>query len=426
MKKFMAAYAACLAASLALLSCGTSGTEPESVHPRPKFELMNTAPVASYPEDNVRYAFSISFPDGLRSVETRVDGSPVEGSLVEYPDCPAEVDYVFTYTFDASQVGQTVDFVFIAECADGYRASVDYPVYVRSVSETVTVALPEGLESEAIVGDALSFDVTVSAGYPISKIRTLKNGTEIESLTKTSGFSEPKSDAYHFSYVLLKEDGGKELTLTFEASDNKGNVGIAEYKLLVRKGQPKVLYREIFDTSMRISNTTEFDTAAGGVTGSSASEFVPGNISRYNGDDETVTEGVKEGLKLFSNDKSAVSYSSDGNDTCLSKYSYSGMSLISGTYVWARKAKKGWISVSGIPLHGCTSLTLSYLQAGGAVKVEWSSDGTEWKEVCTSSATKEMRADFTVAEGTESISLRFTENGGAAHLRFDDITLKGE
>ena len=102
------------------------------------------------------------------------------------------------------------------------------------------------------------------------------------------------------------------------------------------------------------------------------------------------------------------------------------MKHISGTYVWARKGKKGWIAASGIRLHGCTSLILSFLQCGGYVRVEWSADGATWSEVCTSAATDEVRAGFSVPEGTESISLRFTENAGGAHLRFDDINLKGE
>lgn len=413
-------------AVLASASCDRAEQTQPAGHERVSFELSGTAPIVSYPEDNVRYSFTVSCAAGLSSVGTWLDGELVEGSLEEYADSPVTAEYSFSYSFAPEQVGQTVDFVFTAECADGYRASVDYPVYVRSISEIVNVVLPEGLAAEAVVGDALNFDVTVSTGYPLAKIRVLKNGAELPELTKTSGFSEPKADIYKFSYLLPKSDGGSEVTFTFEGTDSKGNFGVAEYKLAVRKGQPKVLYTEIFDTPMKISNTTEFDTSAGGVTGASASEFVPGTIDRYNGSDPEVTEGVKAGLTVFDGDNTAVSYSSDGTDVCLTKYSYSGMKQISGTYVWARKGKKGWIAASGIKLQGCTSLTLSYLQCGGSVKVEWSADGTEWSEVCISAKTDEVRADFSVPEGTQSISLRFTENAGGAHLRFDNISLKGE
>lgn len=414
------------AAVIAAFSCGKAGETQPAGHGRVTFALSGTVPIVSYPEDNVRYDFTVSCETGLRSIETRLDGELIEDSLSEYPDNPVKADYSFSYSFSPEQVGQTVDFVFTAECADGYRASVDYPVYVRSISEIVNVILPEDLADEAIAGDVLEFDVTVSTGYPIAKIRTLKNGTEIPELTKTFGFSESKADIYHFSYTLPKSDGGSEVTFTFEGTDSKGNFGVAEYKLTVRKGELKALYSEIFDTSMRISNTTEFNTTAGGISGNAASEFTPGTIARYSGDDPDVTEGVKAGLTVFDGDKTAVFYSSDGTDICLSKYDYSAMQYISGTYVWARKAKKGWMAVSGIKLHGCTSLTLSYLQCGGSVKVEWLADGEIWSDVCTSAKTGEVSSDFVVPAGTDSITLRFTENAGGAHLRFDNIILKGE
>lgn len=409
-----------------LFSCGKETSSQQKPTEKPAFELVGKAPIVAYPDDNVRYHFAVSYPEGLKSVGTYVDGSLVEGSLVEYEDGPDMTDYNFSYSFMSEQVGQTIDFVFVAEGTDGIKSSVDYPVYVRSISETVTVTLPDALESEAVIGDKIEFDVIVATGYPLAKIRTLKNGIELAELTKTGNFHEPKADIYHFSYLLPKSDGGSVVKFTFEGTDSKGNFGTAEYQLYVRKGQPKVLYTEVFDTQMRISNTSEFDTSVGGITGTSASEFVPGNIARYSGADPEVTEGVKAGLAVFDGDKTSVNYSSDGVEVCLTKYNYSAMKLISGTYVWARKAKKGWIAVSGIKLHGCTSLALSYLQCGGAVKVEWSSDGEKWAEICKSSVTDEQRADFTVPEGTESISLKFSENAGAAHLRFDNISLKGE
>ena len=102
------------------------------------------------------------------------------------------------------------------------------------------------------------------------------------------------------------------------------------------------------------------------------------------------------------------------------------MKLISGTYAWARRAGNGWLNIAGIKLHGCTDLTLAFDQCGGSVKVEYSLDGESWTEICKSSTTDNVRSDFTVQSGTESIQIRFTEDSGSAHLRFDNITLKGE
>ncbi|MGN0190886.1 MAG: hypothetical protein ACI39U_04455 [Candidatus Cryptobacteroides sp.] len=413
-------------ASVLCLSCGT-GTEKSSVRQeRVSFELMLKAPVVVYPDDNVSYRFNISHTSGISSVCTFLENEPIQGTQKDFPDLPEKVEYSFVYTMDPDQIGQTVDFVFKVECGDGTTDSVDYPVYVRSVSETVDVVLPESLPSEAIVGDLLEFDILVSTGYPLSRIRTLKDGLELPELTKTTGFEEMKSDLYRFSYVLPVSDGGKTVPFIFEASDTHGNFGMAEYSVKVRKGVPKVLYTEIFDTSMKISNTSEKDTEAGGVTGNNATEFVPATIPRYNGDDSEFTEGVKGGLTVYSGDVSEISYSSDGVDICLSKYSYSAMSAISGTYVWARKAKNGWLLIDGIRLHACTDLTLSFKQCGGSVKAEWSVDGENWTQICTNGTTGECSENFTVPDGTETMEIRFTENGGTAHLRFDDITLKGE
>ncbi len=410
--------------SLVCVSCQKPAEESVSPHGKITFTLSGTAPIVAYPEDNVHYGFSVSYGGGLKSVGTYVDGILVEGSLAEFTDSPEQADYSFNYSVSSAQIGQTIDFVFRAECADGYSGSVDYPVYVRSISDIVTVTLPEEHPTEAIVGDKLHLDITVSAGYSLAKIRVLKNDAELPGLTKTSGFKEAKADIFAFDYTVGSADASKELVFVVEATDSKGNFGTAEFKLMAYRGQPKVLYSDIFDTSMKISNTSEFDTSVGGVSGTSASEFIPATIARYNGDDPDVTVGVKEGMTVLGGDKTGISYDSDGTDICLSKYNYSAMKQISGTYLWARKGKKGWISVSGIQLHDCTTLNIFFSQCGGSVKVEWSADGTNWTEICQSSATDTVSKDFTVPDGTDDITIRFTENG-SAHLRFDNIVLKG-
>lgn len=413
--------------TLALFGCEEKNvTDVKPEHGSLTMSLIGEAPVLAYPEDNVHYNLKVSYSEGLKSVYTSIDGVLVEGSEIIYEGSKEEELYSFGYIVSAEQVGQSIDFVFTAEGVDGYKHSVDYPVYVRSISETVTLSLPEDLPVEAIMGETVEFDVVVSTGYSISKIRTLKNGEELASLTKTEGFSSNKQDTYHFVYATAPEDGGKDINFVFEASDIKGNFGTADYKLHVRKGEAKALYSEIFDTQMSISGTTAFNTTEGGISGNTATQFTAANIASYTGDNADVTEGVKEGLSVYDSDKSSIHYTSDGTQICLSKYAYSAMKLISGTYVWARKAGKGWLNIAGIKLHGCTDLTLTFDQCGGSVKVEYSLDGESWTEICKSSTTDTVRADFTVQTGTESIQIRFTEDSGSAHLRFDNISLKGE
>lgn len=413
--------------SLALSSCEEKHeVELNAEHGSLSMTLIGDAPVLAYPEDNVHYNLNVSYSEGLKSVYTSIDGVIVEGSEKTYEGTTEEVLYSFGYIFSAEQIGQSIDFVFTAEGVDGYKHSIDYPVYVRSISETVTLSLPEELPSEVIRGESVEFDVKVSTGYSIAKIRTLKNGVELASLTKTEGFASNKEDVYHFVYTTSSEDGGKDIAFVFEASDVKGNFGTADYNLHVRKGEPKALYSEIFDTQMSISGTSAFDTSEGGISGNTATQFTSANIASYNGDNAEVTEGIKEGLTVYDGDKSSINYTSDGNQICLSKYAYSAMKLISGTYVWARKAGNGWLNIAGIKLHNCTDLTLTFDQCSGSVKVEYSLDGESWTEICKSSTTDNVRADFTVQSGTESIQIRFTEDSGSAHLRFDNIILKGE
>ena len=283
--------------SLALIGCEEKNiVDVKEDHGSLSMTLIGEAPVLAYPEDNVHYNLNVSYSEGLKSVYTSIDGVIVDGSEKTYEGTTEEVLYSFGYIFSAEQIGQSIDFVFTAEGVDGYKHSIDYPVYVRSISETVTLSLPEELPSEVIMGESVEFDVKVSTGYSIAKIRTFKNGVELASLTKTEGFASNKEDAYHFVYTTTSEDGGKDIAFVFEASDVKGNFGTADYKLHVRKGEPKALYSEIFDTQISISGTIAFDTTEGGISGNTATQFTPANISSYNGDNAEVTEGIKEGL----------------------------------------------------------------------------------------------------------------------------------
>lgn len=178
------------------------------------------------------------------------------------------------------------------------------------------------------------------------------------------------------------------------------------------------LYYETWNTAMTVSGTTAFDVNSHtGSTLSSGSKtaFNATNISTYATD-------YKDGLSVYDGDNANITYSSDGANTCLSKNNVSG---VTGTYVWFRKSAKGWVQVDGIKLYGNTALTLSYAQqgsAGGAVKAEYSLNGTDWTTLLETNTTATQTTNFTVAEGSETISLRFTENGNN-NVRIDDIKL---
>ena len=133
-----------------------------------------------------------------------------------------------------------------------------------------------------------------------------------------------------------------------------------------------------------------------------------------------------EGCEVYDGDKSALTYTSDGTDSCLSKYGPNGESVnMTGGYLWYRKAKKGWFQVDGIKLHSATSLKLTYSQAGGKMAVSYSIDGgASWTVVSeTSDAAELNEAKFTIPSGAETITLRYTEGDGTKHCRIDNLKL---
>jgi hypothetical protein len=136
-------------------------------------------------------------------------------------------------------------------------------------------------------------------------------------------------------------------------------------------------------------------------------------------------EGAMAGCTVYDNDVAALTYTCDGTDVCLTKYDTSSVKNVDGTYLWYRKAKKGWFRVDGLKLHGATSLKLSYSQAGGSITVDYSLDGgATWTNIMTTKAAAEMHEQkFTLPQSAETITLRFSEGDGTAHARIDNLKL---
>lgn len=224
-----------LFALLSLGSCSSDddGANDGTAHERVKFTLESEAPVAEYPNAQVGYTFTVEYSAGVSQIVTTIDGVEVEGSRQVYDDAPVTATYEFRYTLQVSQAGQTVDFVFTATGADGYESSIDYPVYVYAAQADVDIVLPDDAPTEVDIDaqPVLSFDVNISAAAGLMKIRTLKNDTAIDALTKTSGFTTDKTDVYAFSYEPTAGDVGQTVRFTFEVTDNDGNLVTADYSV---------------------------------------------------------------------------------------------------------------------------------------------------------------------------------------------------
>lgn len=437
MKKLHLLFVA-LVASLAFVACDTSDIEGgENVtYERIIFSLLSQEPVVAAPDEEITYNFEISYSEGLASVATMLDGEVVAGSQKSWSDAPTKVDYSFSYTVKGSQFGQTLDFVFTAEAANGYTQSVDYPVWVTANAVEFTVNIPEGLLTEIYSDATLNFDVSVECGNALKSIEVFKNDV---SYAKKEDFNGEKTFIYPFTYAASVEDAGTTLNFRFVATDIKGNTAENSYSVAVIKADAvgKMLWSEIFDTTMSISNTTEHNTTAGGISGNSATEFKPGKITEYNTlyvladpenpESELVpNEGAMAGCEVYDDDIAAIKYTSDGTDVCLSKYdNTSAIKYMDGAYLWFRKAKGGWFRVDGIKLHGATSLKLTYSQAAQKIKVDYSLDGgTTWVEIgATEGSLETAELKFSLSESAETISLRFTENDGTNHVRLDNLKL---
>lgn len=428
-----------LLAVLAFAACQPDGLEETGDNnpvERIIFTLNGDEPVVAAPDEEVTYNFKIAYSEGLASVKTTLDGEVIEGSEKTWDDAPVEADYTFKYTVKGSQFGETLDFVFTATGINGYSCSVDYALWVTANAVEFTANIPEDVPAQIYSDGKVEFDLTIECGNVLKSVTVTKNG---EAFASKTDFSTEKTFKYPFSYTPAAEDIGKSNEFHFVVTDVKGNTAEAYYTVSVIKADAmgKMLYEEIFDTSMSISTTTAYNTTEGGVTGGAATQFDKTNIVKYgtlfvpdpeNPDGEPIAnQGALEGCTVYDNDLSALVYTSDGTDVCLSKYSDSRWTEITGTYLWYRKNKGGWFRVDGIKLHGSTSLKLTYTQStpNGKAKVEYSLDGgASWTGISsTNTPAKTHEAKFTLPKTAETISLKVSEDFGTDHVRIDNIKL---
>ncbi len=425
-----------LVAALSVAACDSDdyGGNVQTQTDLISFAVSNEAPIVAAPDEEVFYSFNVAYAKGLASMSVSLDGEVIEGSEKIWEDAPTEAEYSFGYQVKGSQFGQTLDFVFTATGIDGYSQSVDYPLWISANEVEFTVALPEKLPSQIYSNEPVDFEVNITCGNVLKSFTVTKDGAAYAS--KTDFASTEKTFSYEFEYVPSADDIGSVLEFHFVVEDIKGNIAESYYTVSVVKADVigKVLYSEIFDTSMIVSGTTEFETQG---TGGVSSEFVPDKITQYNtlymqdpdGEEGAMVSkpGAMEGCQVYDGDISALIYTGDGTDACLSKNKVASCPEVSGTYLYLRKAKSGWFRADGIRLHGAVSLKLSYSQAtaNGKIKVEYSVDGgTSWIEIiATSTVADTHEQKFTLPQTSETISLRFTENGGTAHVRIDNIKL---
>ena len=327
----MARYKYLIMALLAVLSVSACDSDEVGGGQRDHTELMSFTfegdePVVAAPEEEVFYILKIEYSKGLSSVVANLDGTVIEGSEVTLEGAPTEVVYEFSYLVKGAQFGQTLDFVFTATGVDGYKQSVDYPLWVTANEGEFIISIPDGLPTKIYSDEKVTFELSVSGTNVLQSFVVEKDGQQIDS--KTDFGATDKLYKHQFEYTPVVEDIDKEVVFHFIATDIKGNIAEAYYTVTVLKADmvAKVLYNEIFDTSLSISGTNAYNTTEGNVTTNVKTEFNTANIVKYNTlyDNSTGEQvpipGAMEGCTVYDNDLSNVKYTSDGVDVCLSKY----------------------------------------------------------------------------------------------------------
>ena len=275
-----------------------------------------------------------------------------------------------------------------------------------------------------LTADAPTLDPTKANGKFTSRELKVTNGTELavgesaEFYMLTAPFTLGVGETFTIKVKTTTGEQTFTKTATEDIEFEAGTYNTAKLTYDYKIEYADHLYYETWNTAMTVSGTTAFDVnshTGSALTNGHKTAFNAANISTYATD-------YKDGLSVYDGDNANITYSSDGANTYLSKNNVSG---VTGTYVWFRKSTKGWVQVDGIKLYGNTALTLSYAQqgtAGGAVKAEYSLNGKDWTTLLETNTNATQTTNFTVAEGSETISLRFTENGNN-NVRIDDIKL---
>lgn len=134
----------------------------------------------------------------------------------------------------------------------------------------------------------------------------------------------------------------------------------------------------------------------------------------------------KGGMTVYDGNKTAVNYTRDDKSTLTRQVASTALAGMDDLHV--RFIDGGVLTVSGIKLYGKTDLELSFVQTykSAGIKAEYSVDnGTTWEELGTSTLENRTYAHnalykFSVAEGSQTISLRFT---ATSTPRIDNIKL---
>lgn len=219
---------------LVLCVLGACDTEAIDEIGNPVFyvQVPTTAPETAFPNKVISFPIEVYAEAGLEKVELKVDFQTLDGSEITSFDDPKHYQYQFSYKPTNADLGSTQEFAVVAHDKRGFTYDVSYLVEVVLEPVNMEFTLPEILPDTLEVGDTLDFEVQIKSEDELDKIETLLYDNPIEGLT-VSSFENSFAHTYHFQYVLVSEDGGKDVTFTFRATDDELKSDEISYTLFV-------------------------------------------------------------------------------------------------------------------------------------------------------------------------------------------------
>ena len=263
-----------------------------------------------------------------------------------------------------------------------------------------------------MTADNPAIDITKANATFNERALTVKNGEELainasaDFYVMTAPFTLNAGEVFK---VTIETSIGSQVVEKIAQEDivfAAGTYNTANLEFNYQQNFADLLYEDTFNgafensASVNTSNTT----------------FTPARWDTYD----------KGGMTVYDGNVTAVQYTRDEKSTLTRQVAANALEGMDDLHV--RFLDGGVLTVSGIKLHGKTDLELSYVQTykSSGIKAEYSVDnGTTWEVIGTSTLENRLYAydalyKFSVAVGSETISLRFT---ATSTPRIDNVKL---
>lgn len=238
------------------LSCEIDSFQEKDIDSDLYIALPEAVPKVAYTNKPITFSAKAFAKSGIAKIEVKVDYETIDDSILTPENISKQIEYPFSYTPTNEDLDETLSFVLVVEDKNGFTSTTEYDVKVVLEPAIIEFSFPENLPDTLNIGDLLEFDIQVTSEDELKKIETIYNSTEIVELTKEN-FDNPYVATYKFSYEILPENGGREISFIFKATDIEDKFKEENFNLFI-KGQayPKVM-TPFNDITLGMQNNSE-------------------------------------------------------------------------------------------------------------------------------------------------------------------------